>query len=59
MKTLLPIVSILGLLLVLGPVIAYALGFLGKPRMSDLMLLGTILWFASVPWWIGRDRSGR
>ena len=59
MKTLLPLVSILGLVLVLVPVVAYVLGFLDKPRMSDLMLLGTILWFASVPWWMGRDRSGR
>ena len=58
MKIILPLVSTLGLLLVLGPVIAYALGLLDKPRMSDLMLLGTILWFASVPWWIGVDKSG-
>jgi hypothetical protein len=50
----LPIVSYLGLALVIAPPIAYLAGALDKSAMSSVMLAGTIVWFGSVPFWMGR-----
>ena len=54
MKTLLPIVSYLGLALVIVPPLAYLAGAMDKSVMSSVMLAGTIVWFASVPFWMNR-----
>ena len=54
MKTLLPIVSYLGLALVIVPPLAYLAGAMDKSIMSSVMLAGTIVWFASVPFWMNR-----
>lgn len=57
MRKLLPIISFVGLALVLGPVLAYLAGSLDKSTMSAIMLAGTVVWFASVPFWMGRGRK--
>ena len=58
MKTLTPIVSLLGLALVIGPPLGYLVGWfeewLTKDKMTMLMLVGTIVWFVTVPLWMGR-----
>ncbi len=54
MKRLLPIISLLGLVCVIGPPIAYLIDAVEKDAMTNLMLLGTIVWFVTVPLWMGR-----
>jgi hypothetical protein len=56
MKKLLVLTSLVGLGLVIGPALLYLSDTLDKTTMKNLMLLGTILWFASVPFWMGRKR---
>jgi len=57
MRNLFRILSMAGLLLVIGPPLCYLAGLLGKPSMNVLMLAGTLLWFATVPLWMGRERD--
>lgn len=57
MKTALKLTSIVGLALVIVPPILYLAGNLDKGLMQSLMLAGTVLWFASAPWWMGRNNS--
>ena len=57
MRKLLPVISLIGLILVFGPVLAYLFGSLDKGTMSTIMLAGTVVWFVSVPLWMGRGRS--
>lgn len=57
MKTLIPIVSALGLSLVIIPACLYLAGFMDKPQVKSLMLIGTLLWFFSAPLWIGRNKE--
>ena len=57
MKAALKLRSFIGLALVIFPVIAYLAGDMDKPLMQKLMLAGTVLWFASVPFWMGRQKS--
>jgi hypothetical protein len=58
MKTLLPIASYIGLGLVIGAPLAYLAGSLDKGTMTTLMLIGTIIWFVTVPFWMGRNAGG-
>ena len=53
MKRVMPIVSFLGLALVIAPAILYLAGSIGKEAMHSLMLAGTIAWFISAPFWTG------
>ena len=55
MKTLLVAISFLGLAFVIGAPMAYLAGTTNKDTMMNLMLIGTLLWFASVPFWMGRE----
>jgi hypothetical protein len=57
MKILIPLVSAAALALTLGPACLYFADIVGKPRMQSLMLVGTILWFASAPLWLGKNES--
>ena len=57
MKVVLPIISFIGLALVIGAPIVYLVGSLDKDLMKHLMLAGTILWFASVPFWMGKKKA--
>lgn len=55
MKKLLIFVSLAGLLCVIVPPIMYLAGNLDKSPMSTAMLVGTLLWFASAPLWMGKN----
>jgi hypothetical protein len=54
MKRLLPWLSWLSLVVVIVPPLLYLAGSLDKETMKHAMLFGTIGWFATVPWWMGR-----
>lgn len=54
MRIVLTIVSWLGLALVIVPSMAYLAGSIDKSGMTALMLAGTIVWFGSAPFWMGR-----
>ena len=54
MKNLMILIGFIGLGLVIVPAILYLAGTLDKPAMKMLMLAGTVLWFVSVPFWMGR-----
>ena len=49
MRNLFRILSMAGLLLVIGPPVCDLAGLLAKPSMNVLVLAGTLLWFAPVP----------
>lgn len=55
MRTLWPIVSLIGLALVFAPAVIYLSGSIGKGTMTTIMLIGTVVWFATVPFWMGRE----
>ncbi len=55
MKKLLPLISWLGLALVIVPPMLYLVGSTDKHTMQWVMLAGTILWFGTVPFWMGRS----
>ena len=57
MKTLLPVVSWLSLAVLLGAALAYLAGSLTLPATKLAMLLATLVWFATTPFWMGRQRS--
>lgn len=57
MRKVLALISLLGLLLVIVPACLYLAGGIGKPRMMALMLAGTIVWFLSSPFWMGKNDS--
>mgnify|MGYP001818865734 FL=1 len=57
MKKFLPVISSLGLALVIVPACMYLAGSIAKSQMEMLMLVGTGLWFASAPLWIGKDEE--
>jgi hypothetical protein len=52
MKTLILIISCLGLALVIGPPILYLADAIDKQAMQSLMLAGTAVWFVSAPFWM-------
>jgi hypothetical protein len=54
MNRILEAISFVGLILVLGPAIAYLAGSIDKSQMSSIMLVGTIVWFVTAPLWMGR-----
>lgn len=57
MRKLVPIISFAGLVLVIAPAILYLVGSIDKPTMKTVMLAGTVLWFATVPLWMGRKND--
>lgn len=57
MKKLLPVISFVGLALVIVPACLYLAGSTDKSQMKTLMLVGTVLWFVSAPLWMGRKNS--
>ncbi len=52
------VVSFLGLALVLAPAAAYLAGAVGKGTMTTIMLVGTLVWFGSAPFWMDGKASG-
>ena len=51
-RYLIPIIALLGLTLVIGPAILYLADVIEKDAMKVVMLVGTVLWFVSVPYWV-------
>lgn len=58
MKKLLPLLSLLGLAGIILPPIVYLAGSCEKSTMSAFMLAGTLAWFGTVPFWMGRSEAG-
>jgi len=54
-RTLIPIIAILGLALVIGPAILYLADVLEKDTMKAMMLAGTATWFVSAPFWMREE----
>ena len=54
MKILLQLISLVGLLLTIVPSILYFSGSLTSSTQQWLMFIGTVLWFASAPFWMNK-----
>lgn len=54
MNRIFAVISFIGLILVLGPALAYLAGSIDKSQMTSIMFVGTIAWFVTVPFWMGR-----
>jgi hypothetical protein len=57
MKTTLKIISVAGLLLTLIPSFLVFAGNIDISQHKILMLIGTILWFSTAPFWLGRQEQ--
>ena len=57
MRVLMQIVSFIGLALTFVPALAYLAGSMEKGTMTNVMVVGTIVWFGSVPFWMDRKTS--
>jgi hypothetical protein len=55
MKILLMAISFAGLILTVVPAFFVFAGSITWQTHARLMLLGTVLWFATAPLWMGRD----
>ncbi|MEM9829643.1 MAG: hypothetical protein AAF944_03350 [Bacteroidota bacterium] len=54
MKLLLQLSSTLGLLLTIIPSLLYFTGYVPLSVQQHLMLAGTVLWFATAPFWMNK-----
>ena len=54
MKTIFKLISLIGLVLTLLPSILVFNGTITLDNNKWLMMVGTILWFASVPFWMNK-----
>ena len=57
MRTLAQVVSWLALIGTLVPSVIYLAGGTSLPAVKTWMLVGTIVWFATVPFWMGRAKE--
>lgn len=57
MKSILKLMSVLGLALNIVPAILAFNGVIGFKTYEWLMLLGTILWFSTAPFWINKGKD--
>jgi hypothetical protein len=57
MKKWLQLLSWSALALVILPPMFYLAGQVEKGSMKFWMTVGTVVWFATVPWWMGRRRN--
>jgi uncharacterized membrane protein len=57
MKYIYGVLGITGLVLLLVAAIMHFAGEIEADRMKDLMLIGTVIWFAGAIPWLGRKRS--
>ena len=55
MKTALKVISFLALALIIVPPILYLASAMEKSSMGTVMIVGTVLWFATVPFWMGKS----
>ena len=49
--------SLIALGLVTIPSVLYFMGSVSHGMVLNTALIGTILWFATTPWWMGRELS--
>ncbi len=57
MKTILMILSYIGLGLTIIPSVLVLTGSLSMEMNKTLMMAGTILWFATVPFWMNKKSA--
>jgi hypothetical protein len=57
MKIILILISLVGLILTILPSLLVFTGRIEFSTHKDLMLLGTILWFISAPFWLNKSKS--
>ncbi|MBX2841374.1 MAG: hypothetical protein KTR26_06355 [Flammeovirgaceae bacterium] len=55
MKAILKLISLVGLLLTIIPSLMVFSGTMDKETHKMLMFIGTVLWFGSVPFWMGKS----
>ena len=57
MKTILIVLSVLGLILTIAPAFLVFAGTIPWTTHSNLMAAGMVLWFATAPFWLGKKES--
>lgn len=57
MRTLTIIISFIGLALTIIPSFLVLIGEASMAQNRNLMLIGTLLWFGSVPFWMNRKKA--
>lgn len=57
MKYIYPILGIAGLLMLIIPATLVFSGKMDTGQMKDLMLIGTLIWFAAAIPWLGRKNK--
>lgn len=57
MKRILQIISILGLILTLAPGILVFTGSLEFEAYKRWVLIGTLLWFSTAPFWVNKEKK--
>ena len=57
MTTFAKIISLLGLGTTVAPCILYYQGLIGLDVVKTLTLIGTVIWFAVTPLWMGRQKQ--
>jgi hypothetical protein len=58
MKTLLRLISVAGLALTVVPALLVFARVIAWETHAALMLVGTVLWFASAPFWMRQTKQG-
>lgn len=56
-NSILKIISAIGLILTLGPSVLVFLGLIPLETHKILMLIGTVLWFATAPFWMNKKTA--
>jgi hypothetical protein len=57
MQLILKLLSYLALAALFAAPVLYFTGSLAKPPMQATMLIATLLWFATAPFWMGRKET--
>ncbi len=57
MKTILIVLSVLGLILTIAPAFLVFAGTIPWTAHSHLMATGMVLWFGTAPFWLGKKES--
>jgi len=59
MRVIAQLISWIALAGVIVPPLAFLAGSLGLPEVKTWMLFCSVLWFVTVPWWMGRKTPER
>ena len=57
MKSILQILSFAGILLTIVPPVLYFMELISRSSQNLWMFAGTIIWFASATFWLGRKKE--